>query len=295
MITVFTPTFNRLEQLKQLYESLKKQTNKNFEWIVVDDGSKDDTLKYLNKIYEEGIINIRYETQKNSGKHIAFNKGVELAKGNIFICVDSDDTLVENALERIEFLEKKYQKEKNICGFVFLKGYNKETPITNHYKEKEFIDDYNEYIINNGFKGDKCEVFYTSILKENPFPKLGTEKFLAEGFLWSKIGKKYQYVFIDEIIYLCTYLEEGLTKSGRPLRIRNPYGGMRHAYEYLEKRYCLKVRAKNMLLFLTYAKFAGYKGKEKRGILKGVMTIPSVLLYHYWKGKYNEKNTTSLS
>ncbi len=289
MITVFTPTFNRLEKLKQLYECLKKQTNKDFEWVIVDDGSTDDTLKYLSKIKQEEKITIRYETQKNSGKHIAFNKGVELAKGNIFICVDSDDTLVENALERINFFEKKYKNQKDICGFVFLKGYSKEKSVTAHYKSKEFIENYNEYIINKSFKGDKCEVFYTSILKKYPFPKLGEEKFLAEGFLWSKIGKDYNYVFIDEIIYLCEYLEGGLTKSGRSLRINNPYGGMRHAYEYLEKNYRLKIKAKNMLLFLTYAKFANYKGKEKRGILKGMMIIPSVILYHYWKKKYEEK------
>lgn len=294
MITVFTPTYNRVEKLKNLYESLKNQTINDFEWLIIDDGSTDNTLEYLKSIKKEGKIKINFETQKNSGKHVSFNKGVELAKGNIFICVDSDDILIKNALEKITYYEKKYQ-EKKIAGFVFLKGYSSNKAVTNRYKEKEFIEDYNEYIINKGFKGDKCEVFYTEVLKKYSFPKLGTEKFLAEGFLWSEIGKKYKYVFIDEIIYICEYLEDGLSKSGRTLRIKNPYGGMYHAYHYLDSYYNIKVRAKNMLLFLTYSKFAGYKGKEKRGLLKMLMKVPSVILFHYWRVKYEKKDITRIS
>jgi len=288
MITVFTPTYNRRERLRNLYESLKSQSYQDFEWVIVDDGSTDDTLKYLEKIQRENAISIRFISQSNSGKHIAFNKGIELARGSMFICVDSDDTLVKNALERIHFFEEKYKKTRSICGFCFLKGYNENQPITARYKEYEFIENYNEYIINQGFIGDKCEVFYTDVLKNYSFPKLGNESFLSEGFLWSKIGKEYDYVFVDEILYLCEYLEGGLSKSGRKLRIQNPYAGMYHAYEYLDSCYCLKVRAKNMLLFLTYSKFAKYKGKEKRGMLKLLMVFPSVLLYYYWKKKYGD-------
>ncbi len=288
MITIFTPTYNRCEKLKKLYESLKQQSYQDFEWLIVDDGSTDDTINYLEKIKKEQKIKIRFISQSNNGKHIAFNKGIELAKGDIFLCVDSDDTLVKNALERIAFFEKKYEKNNTICGFCFLKGYNEKEPVTSHYQKEEFIENYNEYIINRGFTGDKCEVFYTRILKNYTFPKLGQEKFLAEGFLWSRIGKEYNYVFIDEILYLCEYLKDGLSKSGRKLRIKNPYAGMYHAYEYLDSCYTLKVRAKNMLLFLTYSKFANYKGKEKRGLLKLIMTFPSVLLYKYWKKKYGD-------
>ncbi len=288
MITVFTPTYNRVKKLKELYKSLISQTNQDFEWLIVDDGSTDNTLEYLKKIQEEKIIKIRYEKQENSGKHIAFNKGISLARGKVFICVDSDDTLTSNAIERIAFYAKKYEKEKNLCGFCFLKGYDQNRAVTNEYKSHEFRENYNTYIINGNFQGDKCEVFYTDVLKKYSFPKLGSEKFLAEGFLWSRIARSYDTIFINEIIYLCEYLEDGLSRSGRALRVRNPYAGMYHAYEYLDSCYSTKIRIKNMLLFLTYSRFAKYKGKEKRGVLKLSMTLPSWLLYHYWKRKYGD-------
>jgi len=288
MITIFTPTYNRRTSLEKLYESLLLQTSKNFEWVIVDDGSTDDTFSYLKKIEAEKKIPIRFQRQENSGKHIAFNQGVKMSKKEIFFCVDSDDTIDPLAVEKIIFYAKKYENNARICGFCFLKGYDSNHPVTSYYRDKEFIENYNTYIINQGFPGDKCEVFYTNILKQYPFPKLGNEKFLAEGFLWSRIARKYDTVFVNEILYYCAYLEDGLSKSGRKLRIQNPYAGMYHAYEYLDSCYNFKVRAKNMLLFLTYARFANYKGKEKRGFLKAVFMIPSVILFYYWKEKYGD-------
>lgn len=295
MITVFTPTYNRGKFLIKLYSSLCKQNYDDFEWIIIDDGSTDQTENIINKfIMENKIKKIKYFKQKNSGKHVAFNMAIDKAKGDLFICVDSDDLLVENALNTILQFYKKY-KDKNICGLVFQKGYSMEKRINKKYKSFEFIENYNNYIINNEFKGDKCEVFVTEILKKYKFPVFKNEKFLAEGFLYSKIGRKYDYVFIDKIIYLCEYQENGLTKSGRKLRINNPLGGMEHAKEYLDRNiYKPKIVLKNYLLFYTYSRFYkmrehGFHIKIDKNILGVISYYFSYILYFYWKKKYISK------
>ena len=102
MITVFTPTFNRGHLIDTLYQSLLKQTNKDFEWIVIDDGSTDRTEAYFTEILaKHNPFEIIYRTQPNGGKHRAINAGVQIAKGELFFIVDSDDYLTEDAIEKL--------------------------------------------------------------------------------------------------------------------------------------------------------------------------------------------------
>lgn len=108
--TIFTPTYNREKLLKKLYESLKKQTYKDFEWIIVDDGSTDNTKEVVDKFLNEKILDIKYFYKANGGKQRAYNFGVEKAKGELFICLDSDDEYVENGLEIILKYWEKYEK-----------------------------------------------------------------------------------------------------------------------------------------------------------------------------------------
>ena len=110
MITVFTPTYNRGYIISELYESLTQQTFKNFEWLIVDDGSSDETESIINQVIKENKINIKYKKQKNSGKHVAINNGVSDASGELFFIVDSDDYLSSDALEK---LEKRFQDIKH--------------------------------------------------------------------------------------------------------------------------------------------------------------------------------------
>ena len=116
-ITVFTPTFNRAHLLFRLYKNLKQQTFSNFEWVIVDDGSIDNTKDIVLDFIKEGVLNIRYHYQKNSGKHIAINKGLDLAQGEWFFIVDSDDFLISNALSFLDntfsdHVKKIYQEFK---------------------------------------------------------------------------------------------------------------------------------------------------------------------------------------
>ena len=223
-ITVITPVYNRKELIKRAYQSLKKQTNKNFEWLIIDDGSEDRVKEEIAKMQNEGIIKIDYIYKKNGGKHTALNIAFKKLTTELAIILDSDDTLTPNAVNKILDYWNKYKSIKNIAGMVFLRGFNGKEPMTNRFIKDEYIGNYNVEIINSGFVGDKAEVFRSSILKKYNFPEFKNEKFLAEGFLWSKIARNYDMVFINEIIYIGNYLEDGLTKAGSKLFLNNPMG-----------------------------------------------------------------------
>src|SRR5690554_1545966 len=117
MLTVFTPTYNRGYIIEKLYESLNHQTNKNFEWLVIDDGSTDDTSKIFDKILKKDHeYQIRYIKKENGGKHTAANLALDLAEGEIFFVVDSDDVLTANAVERVFYYYNQIKDDSSFCG-----------------------------------------------------------------------------------------------------------------------------------------------------------------------------------
>ncbi|CCV64694.1 Glycosyltransferase [Alteracholeplasma palmae J233] len=294
LLSIVTATFNREKLILRTYESLIKQTNKNFEWIIVDDGSTDDTEKKVLEWIESKIISIKYIKKENSGKHKSLNRAIPLASGQLTLILDSDDLLEQNAVERISFFYDKYYDYPNLGGFTFLKGDLSRKVIGNSYKENEKVRNIFE-VLNQKIKGDKIEVIYTSIMKEYSFPEIENEKFIGESIIWIPIGMKYKIVYINEILYLCEYQSQGLTNLGRKLRINNPIGGMLHAEKYFNKQFKLKLRIKNYLLYNTYLLFSKKKKldykkytRSKFNILQIITIIPSVVLYLFWL-KYDKE------
>ncbi|MFT0647270.1 glycosyltransferase family A protein [Bacteroides thetaiotaomicron] len=118
MVTVFTPTYNRAYILNDLYQSLCRQTCRKFEWLIVDDGSTDNTEGLVASWLDEGKMSLRYIKQPNGGKHRAINKGIQEANGDLFFIVDSDDYLAKNAIERILFFLWTYQRQSSVCWCI---------------------------------------------------------------------------------------------------------------------------------------------------------------------------------
>lgn len=224
-LTVFTPTYNRGYTIHNLYNSLLRQTFHNFEWIIVDDGSTDNTEFLVKQWIKEKKLEIKYCKQENGGKHRAINKGIKMAKGEMFFIVDSDDFLSINALERIVFWKKTIENNSNFAGVVGLRAYPNGKIIGDTFKEK-FIDCTSLESKKYNIIGDKAEVFYTSILKRHLFPEFDEENFLTECVVWNRIaneGKKLRY--FNEKIYFCEYLEDGLTKSCTEKKFLNNFQG----------------------------------------------------------------------
>ena len=254
-ITIITPTYNRKKEMINLYKSLVNQTYNSFRWLIIDDGSTDKTEEEIQNLSNEKNFPIDYIKKENGGKHTALNVAFENIQTEMFIVVDSDDLLTKEAIETVYKYYQKY-KEEDLAGFVFLRGYSQNKSISVEFRKDEFIGNYVKDVQNKQPSGDRAEVFYTREIRDNRFPVFENENFIGEGFFWNKISKKKNMLFVNKIIYICNYLEGGLTKTGRKLRISNPLGGMEHSREFLEKEYSLKLRMKNYLLYMVYYRFA---------------------------------------
>lgn len=236
-ITIFTPTYNRAYILGKLYKSLREQRIKTFEWLIIDDGSSDNTETLVkNWIEEQNDFDIVYLKVKNGGKHRAINKGVNMARGKMFFIVDSDDYLTEDAIEKILNYEKDipHNSEAKYAGIAFARGYDKNTIIGTTFSEK-YLDatslERKKYNIN----GDKAEIFYTEILKKYKFPEFDGEKFLSEATIWYRIADQgYKLRWFQDIIYICKYRDDGLTKNAMINYLKNPKGNMAFAQTILE-------------------------------------------------------------
>lgn len=223
--TVFTPAYNRGYIIEKLYNSLKNQTCTDFEWVVVDDGSTDNTEELFKKwCKEENSFKINYIKVQNGGKQRAINKGVAVARGKMFFIVDSDDSLTENAVERLKFYEGTIKNYNNFAGISGLRGYNREKVIGER-NGAEYVDAFGQEREKYNLLGDKAECYYTDLLKRYLFPEVIGEKFVTECIVWDKISfDGYKIRWFDEIIYLGEYLDDGYTSEGTSLFDKNPIG-----------------------------------------------------------------------
>lgn len=239
-VTVFTATYNRMNLLKKLYDSLVKQTNKNFEWIIVDDGSTDDTSTVVQKFLSENELDISYIYQENGGKHRAINHGLDLARGELFFIVDSDDSLTDDAIEKIFNNYSGIAFDKSFAGVAFNKGFSKKRIVGETF-EGTYIDCDNLHRAKHNILGDKAEVYRTDILKEIKFPEIEGENFMSEVVLWNEVARRgYKLRWFNEIIYLCDYLEDGLTKNSEKILFNNPVAHQMMTKELLQIDFTLK-------------------------------------------------------
>lgn len=236
MITVFTPTFNRAHLIQRVYESLKRQTYKNFEWIIVDDASEDNTEDVIKYIIElETEMTIIYTKQIHGGKHRAVNRGLELAKGELFFVVDSDDYIVDTALERIVYWENTLQKsDDKFAGICCLSGYNENKIIGSTFLG-EYIDIYLNKTFKTGIFGDRPNILYTNLFKKYKYPEIQGEWHIAPGVPFVRMAKDgYKLRYFNEILYIAEYLDDGLTKMGDKKIIENFKGYTLRTKEWLE-------------------------------------------------------------
>ncbi len=293
MITIFTPTYNRAHLLRDVYVSLCNQTKKDFEWLIVDDGSSDNTKDIVAEIAAEQKLCVRFYQKPNGGKHTAINMGAELARGELFFIVDSDDAIVPEAVETI-LAEWETVKDKDLCGMSFLRGaYHDDKLISRKesvFPKDRFIGNFIDVKYNHGSSADNAEVWVTECLRKHPFNVYPGELFMSEGMVWIRLAKERDMLFVNKIIYICDYLEGGLTHQGRKLRFLCPKGGVEGSLETMSHHFNLKMRIKQTLLYIVYSKFDNRSAVEMlKCPYKGLvaMCLPAgYALYHYWKRKF---------
>ncbi len=285
-LTVLTPIYNRREFIPTLMKSLLSQTNKNFQWLIIDDGSDSGPLHEGD--LSDDSLTIDYYYKENGGKHTALNFSHPYIKGDWVLILDSDDRLTADAVETAYGYIEKYGSNKDIGTISLQKGYKESEPLV-HF-DKETVSDHIEYRINSGRDGDCCEIIRTDVLKEYPFPVFEGEKYMSESHLWIGSADKYKTAYIPKVIYLCEYREDGLTKQGRAFWRKSPKGCMHCHIVGLNKRCSLKFRIKRALLIHYYGRVQGLKNKEicktsGHSAFLRLFTVPGFLLYKYWERK----------
>lgn len=218
VFSVFTATYNRAHTIGRVYQSLKDQTYRNFEWLIVDDGSTDNTSELIKQWQQEADFPIRYFYQEKAGKHIAFNYGVREAKGELFLNFDSDDACVPEALERFKYHWDhlpEAQKEQFSAIACLCKDQNDQI-IGTSFPFNPTDSDSLEIVHRFKVTGDKWGFQRTDILRHFPFPELPGQNFIPEGIVWSKIARAYKARFFNEPLYICFRGIDQLTNTHSP-------------------------------------------------------------------------------
>lgn len=265
MITIFTPTFNRSNYLKDVYESLKKQTDKDFCWLIVDDGSSDDTKKVVKKFESEKIININYFYQKNSGKHSAINRALDECSTKYILCLDSDDTLTSDAVEKLNKLSKRFTN--NIWAIVGPKV-DKSYKLSWKWNSENFsVMKFQDIYQKCNYIGETYILMDVEKSRNNKFLIFENENFMPESALYNLLDNDYSVITVDYKLYVCEYLPDGLTKSGFKTFFNNKNG---FAYANYINASCNSSNFKNKIK--SYSRYLAikllFKLKKDKNIYK---------------------------
>lgn len=251
-ITVFTPTFNRVNELKRLYESLKLQSYKNFTWLVVDDGSTDLTGSFIEQCVKENYISIDYIYCQNGGKQRAYNIAIEHASSDLFICIDSDDIYIPEAFEVIVDNWSKITNRDEFVSISYLSGDLKGNLIGSKFPDSVHVG--RHFDIHNRFdvRGDKGMAFNTKILRKFRFPVFPDEKFTTEALLYNRMSIKYKTFYINRILEIKEYLIDGLSDKYQRLLIDNPKSSATYYNEFFLHELSLKMKIKAKTNYFRY-------------------------------------------
>ena len=253
MITILTPTFNRAHLLPRLFESLTHQTDFDFEWLVMDDGSTDGTSDlFAGKTFLSAPFPIRYYRQENGGKHRALNAGVKQAKGDFIFIADSDDWLLPQSVAIVGQHTSAIADDNIFAGVAGLDVFDDERIVGTGLPQD--IIDCNAMDIRYRYHvdGDLKEVFKTTVLQEFPFPEIQDEKFCPEQLVWFRIAQKYKLRYFNIPIYVAEYQPNGITASIIRVRMLAPQATCMMYAEMLAYKIPFKEKIKAAINFWRF-------------------------------------------
>jgi glycosyltransferase involved in cell wall biosynthesis len=308
LFTVFTPTYNRAHTLHRVYDSLCAQTLRSFEWLVIDDGSTDGTDKLVAGWIKTADFPIRYLRQDHAHKHVAYNRGLIEARGRFFACLDSDDALVPDALEKLTY-HWNMIPERERHAFYSVDGLccdQNGKIVGDKFPIAPLDTDLRELKYVHRLRGEKWGVGLTEIVRRYPFPEIPGNNYVPEGIVWLDIAKTFKSRFINEVvrIYYIDDAEPGVTVA-KKRDLGAHATGRWHYYLWLlnnDLEYFFQsprpfLKAAAMLPIV--GRFSGQTTRDTFGALKCwpakflvLATLPfSVLLYVFNRVKASSQST----
>ncbi len=283
-LTIFTPTYNRAYTLHKCYEGLKSQTNKQFKWLIIDDGSSDNTQELVQQWIDEEVLNITYHYQKNQGMHGAHNTAYELIDTELNVCIDSDDYMPNDAVEKIlDYWEK--NKSENLAGMIGLDAYESGevigTKLPIELGSETLFDLYQKHKVT----GDKKIVYRTDLSKQYPYPLFEGECYVGLAYKYYKIDQTHKLGLLNEVLCIVEYMEDGSSKNMLHQYKRNPKGFAFYRIENLKNpKASIVYKYKECIHYVSSRLLSG-----ERKFLKGnpeklltVLAMPfGYLLYRY--------------
>lgn len=275
-LTVFTPTYNRVGLLPRLYESLCRQTSKDFLWLIIDDGSTDDTNAVVQDWIKENKIEIQYHYKENGGMHTGHNAAYRLIKTELNVCIDSDDYMPDDAIEKILNTWNAIQDKSKIAGIIGLdtdkNGEIIGTKIPENLTKGSLMDLYNKHKV----KGDKKLVLRTDIVREYPeYPEYDGEKLVPLGILYMMMGKDYDFIYSNEVYCIVEYQGEGSSHTIFKQYKQSPKGFAYARKLHIKYADNVKDKVKGYLHLISSALFA----KDIRIAFSGVNPLVSGILF----------------
>ncbi len=269
-ISVLTATYNRAKFLTRLYESIVNNLNNDVlvEWLIMDDGSTDQTKEVINSFKNIDNLEIKYNYQENSGKMNAINNLTLKASGQLIVECDSDDYFTPNSFETIIDTYLKYKDENDIYGFCFLKNDSNGNNMGKDFKNLKttMFDLY----FKEGEDGEKAIVFIADIRKKYQHKLENSEKFVTEARLYHQMDLKYKMICVNKTIMICQYQQEGYTQNINKQFKENPYGYFEYFREILNRNMKDVKFGKRLYAIKHYILFGYLTNKHTKNDIKGM-------------------------
>lgn len=259
LVTVFTAAYNRGYNIKSLYKSLLQQTDKDFEWLIINDGSTDNTLEEIKAVIasHDGSFPIRLYSRENKGLMATINEGLDYSECELFWRLDSDDLAKEDAIELIHKYYPLIADNPKLCAVVFL-SLKADRSVNGFHPFKEVTtSDFTSYRVFHNAKGDRAEVMKTDVFRNFKFPKFGEEKFCSECLVWNRIAKNYDAVYVPEGIYIKLDADDSITADLYKWLRKNCRGTAEGYYEMMiDQRLPFRWRWDSAIQYYRFAWFA---------------------------------------
>jgi glycosyltransferase involved in cell wall biosynthesis len=268
--TVFTPSYNRADLLPRVYECLEKQTFRDFEWLVVDDGSTDNTAEVIRQLKDKASFPVRYIAKPNGGKPTAVNRGAREATGFIFAILDSDDWYTPEALERFwhHWQSIPVNLQPTFVGVTGLCCFPSGDLIGSRFPQDVFDSDVIDLRYKHRIGGEKSGILRTEVMQQYQYPEdLG--KYVSESLVWNRMAKTYKTRFINEVLTIKDYQPGGITDKGRLLQVRDTKASLLSAKELAElgNRLPLEKRIRAYSNYVRHSLHQGIPmGKQMGGV-----------------------------